>query len=126
MPMIPGESGMQRFCKAVCLLFACLPFLINRAGLTGLLLQPQNWPAIGLILLVVWLLRSVPNGSLRITLRCLPYFALYSATLLAAIARHSGWLAGMAFALSVLMLAQAAGLHHRGRLLIVLLSLIHI
>ena len=112
---------MQRFCKAVCLLFACLPFLINRAGLTGLLLQPQNWPAIGLILLVVWLLRSVPNGSLRITLRCLPYFALYSATLLAAIARHSGWLAGMAFALSVLMLAQAAGLHHRGRLLIVLM-----
>ncbi|MFY8058259.1 MAG: hypothetical protein ACOVRM_10990, partial [Planctomycetaceae bacterium] len=104
---------MQRFCKAVCLLFACLPFLINRAGLTGLLLQPQNWPAIGLILLVVWLLRSVPNGSLRITLRCLPYFALYSATLLAAIARHSGWLAGVAFGLSVMLLSQAAGLRYR-------------
>ncbi|MFN5734273.1 MAG: hypothetical protein ACK48R_20695, partial [Planctomyces sp.] len=68
---------MQRFCKAVCLFLACLPFLLNHGRLPGSLLLPQNWSAIGLILVVAWLLRSVRTAALRVTPRGLLYFALY-------------------------------------------------
>lgn len=111
---------MQRFCKTVCLFLACLPFLLNHGGLPGSLLLPQNWSAIGLILVVAWLLRSVRTAALRVTPRGLLYFALYSITLPAAILRHSNWLAAVAFCLSVLLLSEAAGLRLRGRLLFLL------
>lgn len=115
---------MQRFCKTVCLILSCVALLLNRGGLVGSLLQSQNWPAIGLILLVVWLLRSVPSASLRMTPRGLLYCTLYSTAVAAAILRQSNWFAGLAFSLSVLLLSEAAGLHYRGRLIFVLALLI--
>ncbi|MFM8726181.1 MAG: hypothetical protein ACKON9_13780, partial [Planctomycetaceae bacterium] len=111
---------MQRFCKIVCLFLLSLPFLLTSGGLSILLRQPRNWPAVGLVLVVAWMLRSVPTRSLRITPSVIASLVLYLAVLLAALFRQSVWLAGVAFSVAVLLTSCSAGLAFRGRMLLLL------
>lgn len=111
---------MQRFCKTVCLLLLSLPFLLTSGGLSILLMQPRNWPAVGLVLVFAWMLRSVPSRSLRIKPSVIASLVLYLAVLLAAMFRQSAWLAGVAFSVAVLLTSCSAGLAFRGRMLLLL------
>ena len=75
---------MQRFCKAACLLFLCLPFLLSSSALSAMLMQPRNLPTALLLLFVAWLLRSVPARPLRLNTPVIALLVLYLAMLLAA------------------------------------------
>ncbi|MGV2335091.1 MAG UNVERIFIED_CONTAM: hypothetical protein LVR18_13585 [Planctomycetaceae bacterium] len=88
---------MQRFCKTVCLLLLSLPFLLTSGGLSILLMQPRNWPAVGLVLVVAWMLRSVPSRSLRIKPSVIASLVLYLTVLLAAMFRQSALAGGRRF-----------------------------
>jgi len=115
---------MQRFCKAVCLLILCLPFLLSNSALSAMLMQPRNWPTGLLLLFVAWLLRSVPARALQLNTPVIALLVLYLAMLLAALFRQSAWLAVVAFGVAVLLISRSAGLAFGGRLFLLLALII--